>query len=183
MTTDRDFWQNLTERERRGSRARCILLTQGSNEKVARQLSDLAAPFAVIDPNRHHWMPRGFVEPREAKLGDALLFLSDEHREAISAWWLAVRDHANTPNWDIASTATIDGAEGLLLVEAKAHAGEIRRDGKAKEGRLIQVDCVNVHSEKQRKFGLFPICRSHELAKSATNGRRQTLSNSRERFP
>jgi hypothetical protein len=94
----------------------------------------LAAP-AIIDPARHHWMPRGFAQPKEAKLGDALQLLSSEHREAVTGWWLAVRGGANTPNWDIASTVTIDGKEGLVLVEAKAHAAEIKTDGKAGEGR------------------------------------------------
>jgi hypothetical protein len=130
-----DLLQNLPERERRGSRPRCILLTEGSNEDVSHRLSALAAPFAIVDLNHHRWMPRGIVEPKEAKLGDALSFLSDEHREEITAWWLAVRDRANTPNWDIASTATINGAEGLLLVEAKAHTAEIKTDGKAAGGR------------------------------------------------
>jgi hypothetical protein len=37
---------------------------------------------------------------------------------------------ANTPNWDIASTATIGDREGLVLVEAKAHTNEIKADGK-----------------------------------------------------
>ena len=129
-----ELLMNLPERERRGSRPRCILLTDGSNEDVARRLSTLVAPFAIIDSN-HHWMPRGFAEPRESKLVDAPSFLSDERREAITAWWLAVRERANTPNWDIASTATIDGTEGLLLVEAKAHTAEIKTDGKAAGGR------------------------------------------------
>jgi len=31
-----------------------------------------------------------------------------------------------TPNWDIASTCTIDGKRGLLLVEAKAHHKELK---------------------------------------------------------
>ena len=30
-----------------------------------------------------------------------------------------------TPNWDIASTCTIKGQRGLLLVEAKAHSAEL----------------------------------------------------------
>jgi hypothetical protein len=75
-------------------------------------------------------MPRGIAHPKEAKLGDALSFLSDGHREAVTGWWLAVRKRANTPNWDMASTATIDGTEGLVLVEAKAHSAEIKIDGK-----------------------------------------------------
>ncbi len=39
---------------------------------------------------------------------------------------------ANTPNWDIASKCTIQGAEGLMLVEAKAHWKELSSSGKPK---------------------------------------------------
>jgi hypothetical protein len=81
-------------------------------------------------------MPRGFDDPSEAKLGDAFSLLSSEHREAVTCWWLAVREHANTPNWEIASTTTIHGTKGLLLVEAKAHAAEMKTDGKANKGRV-----------------------------------------------
>jgi hypothetical protein len=125
----------LPERQRRGSRARCILLTSGSDQDVARRLSELAEPFASIDPDRDRWMPRGFADPAEARLGEALSLLSSERREAIICWWLAVREHANTPNWDIASTATIDGTKGLVLVEAKAHEAEIKTHGKPNKGR------------------------------------------------
>jgi Putative ATP-dependent Lon protease len=67
------------------------------NECVA---LSLASPFAIIDANRHHWMPRGFPAPKEARLGDSVPFVSDECREALTSWWLAVREHANRPNWD-----------------------------------------------------------------------------------
>jgi hypothetical protein len=93
----------------------------------------------IIDPDRHFWMPRGILYPKEAKLGDADSFLSAEHREAVSGWWLAVRKRANTPNWDIASTATIDGIEGLVLVEAKAHSAEIKIDGKPASRELAEA--------------------------------------------
>ena len=135
--------QSLPERDRRGSRARCILLTDGSDEEVARRLSALAYPFAIVDPARHFWMPRGVDHPNQAKLGDERKLLSDERREAVNAWWLAVREHASTPNWDIASTATINGAPGLLLIEAKAHAAEFG----------IEVKVVGSHTadEEARK--------------------------------
>lgn len=122
----------LPERERRGSRARCLLLTGGSDEAVARRLSALAAPFATVDPARHAWLPRGIAFPREAKLGEEAALLPAATREGLMDWWLAVRAGANTPNWDIASTCTIGGREGLLLVEAKARAGEFRAGGKPK---------------------------------------------------
>jgi hypothetical protein len=141
-----DLLRTLPKKERRGSRARCILLTDGPNEAVAVRLSSLGAPFASINPHLDRWMPRGFADPKEAKLGEAPAFLSSEQRQAVTAWWLAVREHANTPNWDIASTATINGIKGLLLVEAKAHGSELRADGKINKGRpenhvRIQAAC------------------------------------------
>lgn len=119
----------LPPREKRGSRARCILLTDGSDAAVAERLTRLVAPFAVIDPTRHAWMPRGVAAPAEGKLGEAPTLLPAKHRELLTGWWLAVRERANTPNWDIAATATIEGREGLVLVEAKAHTRELKKDG------------------------------------------------------
>jgi len=141
-----DLLGTLPKKEQRGSRARCVLLTDGPSEVVAKRLSGLADGVATVDPERDFWMPRGFAEPREGKLGKAPRFLSDEQREAVTAWWLVVRKRANTPNWDIASTANIDGSRGLLLVEAKAHQAELKTDGKTNEGRpenhaRIQVAC------------------------------------------
>lgn len=119
----------LPRREQRGSRARCVLLTDGQPQEVASRLSRISAPFASIDAQQHFWMPRGFTAPEEARLGDTTSLLSPEHREIVTSWWLAVRGRANTPNWDIASTASVDGTQGLVLMEAKAHAAELKRAG------------------------------------------------------
>jgi hypothetical protein len=124
----------LPPRERRGSRVRCLLLTDGTRHEVAERLTSLAAPWGLVDSNRHYWLPQGLEHPQEAKLGDTLNLLSDERRRAVTDWWLAVRERANTPNWDIASTADIDGNAGLLLVEAKAHGSELKDDGKRMDG-------------------------------------------------
>jgi hypothetical protein len=76
-------------------------------------------------------MPRGFDNRDEARLGETPGFLSENHRKCVTGWWLAVQHRrANTPNWDITSTATIGDREGLVLVEAKAHTNEISADGK-----------------------------------------------------
>jgi|SRR5208337_1991854 len=122
----------LRQKERSGSRARCILLTDGEGTVVAQRLTSLIEPFGVVDHNKHYWMPRGFAAPREARLGEAVNLLSTENRALVSDWWLAVRHpKANTPNWDIAFTARIDEREGLVLVEAKAHENELSAGGKA----------------------------------------------------
>jgi hypothetical protein len=123
----------LRLRERRGSRARCILLTDADDAVVAQRLSRLVAPLGVIEPNKHYWMPRGFAAPGEARLGEAAKLLSTKNRELVTDWWLAVRHRkANTPNWDFAATATINGSEGLVLVEAKAHEHELDVNAKRK---------------------------------------------------
>jgi hypothetical protein len=97
-------------------------------------LTNLVAPFAVVDPARHIWMPQGLSAPAEAKLGEALGFLSPDQRGSITDWWLARTPNANTPNWDLAATATVGGQEGLVLVEAKAHAKELSANGKTGGG-------------------------------------------------
>ena len=56
-------------------------------------------------------------------------FLSPGDRARLRDWWLAVKRGANTPNWDLASTCRVEGKRGLLLVEAKAHTGELSDGG------------------------------------------------------
>ena len=77
-------------------------------------------------------MPRGFSEPEEARLDDLdERWLCAEYREAIANWWLAHAQGANTPNWDLLSTCTYGNRRGLVLVEAKAHANELKTEGKS----------------------------------------------------
>lgn len=121
--------------ERRGSRARCLKLTEGSCQEVAARLSELIVPFGRVEAGRDFWMPCGAGQPEEAKLGECARFLGDKERKLITSWWLTVPRRANTPNWDLASSATIDGSRGFVLVEAKAHGAELHIDGK-NSGRL-----------------------------------------------
>ena len=51
--------------------------------------------------------------------------------EGLQSWWLAHRVGANTPNWDLAATATIEGRKGLILAEAKANVPELGEAGKS----------------------------------------------------
>ena len=51
------------------------------------------------------------------------------------AWWIVKRNAlVQTPNFDLISTATIGGIPGVLLVEAKAHHGELESCGKSFRG-------------------------------------------------
>ena len=74
-------------------------------------------------------MPQGFKAVAEAVLPQAERLLAAEVRQELRSWWLAVSSsHSQTPNFDLASTCTIDGRPGLLLVEAKAHELELTKE-------------------------------------------------------
>lgn len=126
-----DLLTRLLPNQRRGSKPRCHLLTHGDDAEVAARLTALVAQWGHVRPG-HVWLPRGFEDTTEAKLGETPGLLSDEHREEVLGWWLEVRRKANTPNWDIASTCDIQGQTGLILVEAKAHLKELSGAGKPK---------------------------------------------------
>lgn len=117
-------------REQRGSRPRCVLLTEGSPPEVTARLAELSDGHASVDADRDYWRPRGLADPGEARLGATRGFLSTEQDGILLRWWLVHAQGATTPHWDILSTATIEGRHGLLMVEAKAHASEIKTDGK-----------------------------------------------------
>lgn len=122
----------LPARQRRGSRPRCLLLTDGTRQEVARRLTGLVHPHAEVDPAQRLWMPRGFEDRTEARLGRTPGFLTAGQQADVSSWWLVRRRGANTPNWDIACTARMDGQEALILVEAKAHSDELSVKGKGR---------------------------------------------------
>lgn len=122
----------LGDKERRGSRPRCLLLTEGADDVVVARLNALLAPAARIVAGRHVWAPRGFAAPKELELDKAVGFLPEEHRRALRRWWLAVdKPVSHLPNWDLLATAQIAGREGLVLLEAKAHHAELSAGGKA----------------------------------------------------
>ena len=133
-------WLNeLNENEQRGSRPRCLLFLQGDRPTVAARLQSLVSQTGVQVTASDFWMPLGppernedghwnFALIREARLGEDEGFLAAQERDDVTNWWLAVSRNANTPNWDIASTATICGKQGFLLVEAKAHDLELKRE-------------------------------------------------------
>jgi len=77
-------------------------------------------------------MPRGLRDYKETTLVDCTYFLTTEKCKVLIEWWLEKPRGAMLPNWDIASTCTIEGRKGLLLIEAKAHDKELSEAGKSK---------------------------------------------------
>lgn len=120
-----NLFERLGRNERRGSKPRCHLLTHGSLDVVAKSLTTLVDPFANISPS-DFWMPLGFESTGEATLPEAVRLLPEDVRLELGRWWLTVP--ARTPSWDIASTCTIEGKAGILLIEAKAHEQELIKE-------------------------------------------------------
>ena len=114
-------------KDRSGSKPRCHWLTHGTQEQVANRLTGLAEPWGTVSAD-DRWMPEGFCRVEEARLNRASKLLPKRDRDKLRDWWLAVPGGANTPNWDIASTCTVDNAKGILLVEAKAHNEELNKE-------------------------------------------------------
>lgn len=90
-------------------------------------LCNTGATISFLD----NWEPDVPESDTEAELKD---FLSKNFTpklgKDIESWWLAVSKGANTPNWDLVSTCTIQGKKGILLVEAKAHHSEFHPGAK-----------------------------------------------------
>lgn len=94
-------------------------------------------------------MPQGFEDLAEAELHKAPRLLEPAISEALKSWWLAPASRqARTPNFDIASTCTISGSPGLLLVEAKAHDEEL--NGEAAGRRLTPTSSENRRASHEK---------------------------------
>jgi hypothetical protein len=122
MTTD--LFKPLPHKAQRGSKPRCHLMTHGSLELVSQRLTHLIGPWGQVNAE-DRWMPRGFENIEEAQLGRKDIIYDPSIGKELLNWWLAVPRGARIPNWDIASTCTIEGKKGILLIEAKAHDEEI----------------------------------------------------------
>jgi len=125
--------RNLTVDRLRGSLLRCLLLTGLPRHHAAELLTNLVrVPNLVVSSYEDIWMPRGLRDYRETTLVDTADFLPPDKCKELIKWWLDKPRGANLPNWDIASTCTIEGKKGLVLVEAKAHDMELSKAGKSR---------------------------------------------------
>ncbi|MDY6950507.1 MAG: hypothetical protein SWE60_03270 [Thermodesulfobacteriota bacterium] len=120
----------LQKRDLKGSKLRCLMLTSLPRKQIVRCLTELVQPYGVVHSAKDEWMPQGLLEPEEARLGEAQLFLERKERKTVTNWWLGVRPGANTPNWDLVAACSAEGTKGLILVEAKAHVNELDTAGK-----------------------------------------------------
>ena len=109
--------------------------------------SELVAllPAVPIQLSESQWLPRGFREPDEARLErfGPVWQPSNPAWRKLADWWLAHKQGANTPNWDIALGCTIENRPGLVLVEAKANWPELKSEGKIRRKGASQNSLEN----------------------------------------
>jgi hypothetical protein len=115
----------------RGS-LRCILgLVQATDFLL--KINGLLTNTGTVISSNDIWFPKGYHQPAEKELHEFLDLIGETNlSEEVERWWLAVHtSKTKTPNWDLISTIkTSEGKNGILLVEAKAHHGEIGSSGK-----------------------------------------------------
>ena len=140
-------WLERLGKDNRGSRPRCVLLTDGSREDVAARLTQLVNLSDVLVCPSDKWMPSGKESVEEVELDKQNILISPDVQWQLQEWWIAVRGKgrgARTPNWDIASTCKIEGKPGLLLIEAKAHESELKKRDRSRSrppnnGQIMQA--------------------------------------------
>jgi len=111
-----------------------LLLLESRNYPEALN-SALAGTGTVISAGDVH-RPIGAVNDREYELPEFSREYLDGRFELRQieepAWWIVKRNaRVRTPNFDLISLATICERPGVLLVEAKAHHGELETCGKS----------------------------------------------------
>ena len=137
-------WRHGLGKDSRGSRPRCVLLADGNRHAVAARLTNLVSlPDVTVSPN-DLWMPYGKPvktgkgwnkkPAAEAQIDRDDGFVAPKVRRQLVDWWLEVVPRSSTPYWDMAVTCNIEGRDGLILVEAKAHSNELSDGGKSKPG-------------------------------------------------
>lgn len=159
-------WLDKLGKDCQGSRPRCVLLTDGCREDVAKRLTKLIDFPGVSVSSNDKWRPCGKGSVEEAQLHKSDI-LPRVIRNELKNWWLAIsKNTTTTPNWDIASTCTIEGDPALLLVEAKAHNKELDGSGKILSGSQRK----NPNSRKNYERIREAIEEANEGLKSATSG-------------
>jgi hypothetical protein len=115
----------------RGSRKHILDWLELGRQPFRTSLNQLLTGTGAEVRETDTWLPNSSKSPREARLGsDGLGVLTPNMQHQLTNWWLAHALGANTPNWDLATGASINGRNGLVLVEAKAHIGELEMAGK-----------------------------------------------------
>lgn len=120
--------------------------------------------------NEDVWKPKGMKNKSESRLNTFLRKFCNKSDlgKSILDWWVV--HNSVTPNWDFLSTCSIDGVKGLLLIETKAHKGELPKGGK---------DVKDKHESRVNHKQVF---KAIKLANDAINEQVEGVAISRDKY-
>jgi hypothetical protein len=98
------------------------------NKLFIDKMNDLLVDTNTFIENKDSIYPKGSNQPNEKTLSTFLKDVWNDKKLGADfiKWWIEFG--SRTPQWDIISKCKIDGKEGILLVEAKAHKSEVTGD-------------------------------------------------------
>jgi len=117
----------------KGSSYHLLNWTKMPREELAENLEKIIdIPFVKISPDCY-WVPdRAKGNNKELILPEFCNRYCRDYEEfdvnEFTNWWLK---GGTNPTWDFLSTCTIKGKKGIVLVEAKSHSNELKREGKS----------------------------------------------------
>lgn len=140
-----------------GSRMHILDWIESSN--FLGEINQLLHPTGAKVTESDKWLPTGHEYPHESKLNEfGPKYMKDcINWKSLNNWWLQHKRGANTPNWDFVSTCTIERKKGLVLVEAKAHENELKKEGKK----------LDVNASRESRENHAQITRAIEEAREA----------------
>lgn len=134
----------------KGSQYAIIKLVESRDfiANLNRLIKETKAEITVYD----NWMPKSLSHDKEAELKDFLKYnFNHQLGSDILEWWLYSKTWSTrTPNWDLVSSCTINGKRGILLVEAKAHWGELDKES---QGKTLKSDATDPSIKNHDRIG------------------------------
>lgn len=132
--------KTLPYKKRTGVFPRCVLLTEGTPTVVAERLNRIIGVPEVRVSEHDRWKPYGRNHVFnittdngplwETKLTREPGFLAKEDVARLRKWWGTAPAGAGEPKWDIVSTCSIEGKQGLVLMETKTNVNVWDKAGK-----------------------------------------------------
>jgi hypothetical protein len=125
----------------RGSRKHILDLLD--SDRAFTILKNLFADTNVHFRNEENYQPKGREVPEEWTLRKfcKAYYSGQFDYQAFDNWW--VPDQYHNPQWDLLTTCTIKGKNGILLVEAKANDKELVEDGKQLDAKASEQSKIN----------------------------------------
>ncbi len=139
---------------------RCVLLSGLTRAALRYELLNMIEKAGInperviIDEDKFTIYPKGLHEMDEYRFSMSCGLIDESIRKELIKWWLGIdcETDKQTPNWDFVCTAKIDGKDGLILIEAKAHRGELYKKDPCKAKQVSRKEISRAVDEASREL-------------------------------